>query len=251
MPFFLIITIEIFVRLLILAACVIGAYFLFAGMKNSHPILGSLVGILALIVVFNIFVPSSYAAKNRMTFQHTYTAAEKKANRRHAVAASESRIAASESRAKESSIEKVAAAKQHIKETTGLSGLKYQVKKAMKGNSIQQYDITVLGQTENKPYSANVFLQDKDVAGFKYDNAKTDAVTVLNGIQHFDYKEYKKIGIIFTADTINSYGNKDKKTPLVKYQFMPNRIEKIDTENVDNLAPIANYYWKSDIADKR
>lgn len=251
MPHFLIILIEVLVRLTLLAIALFGTYYLFKGMKNRHAILGAIVGVVSLSIAVNMFIPSSYAAKNRITFQHSYTSAESESNESHAESASESRDAASESRAKEAEKKSLESAKRHAKQSTGLYGLKYQVKKALKSEHVQNYDVTVLGQVDSKPYTANVFLQDKDVSGFKYDNAKMDAISVLNGIQHFKYNGYKKIGVIFTADTIDSYGQKNKKTPLVKYQLTPKTIKKVNTDNVDNLAPIADYYWKSQISDKK
>ncbi len=233
MPLFLIIIIEIFVRLLILAACATGAYFLFAGMKNSHPILGSLVGILALIVIFNIFVPSSYAAKNRMTFQHTYTAAEKKANHRHAVAASESRIAASESRAKESSIEKVAAAKQHIKETTGLSGLKYQVNKALKHDDVLAFytssSVSVKGVDTSKPYFANIQINSNKESK---DTMKDSAASVVKGIQKMKYSDFNTIKISYVQDLQDTYGHKEKNVPVIVYTFKPKTIKQMVPGNM-------------------
>lgn len=249
MSIFLIIVFEVLIRLFLLALCVFGAYYLFTGMKNTHPVLGSVVGILALAIVFNIFLPSSYLPQNRITFQHHLTADQKASSHSQSVVNKKEAESKSLEEAKESS-RKTKQRKQTLKkQKSGLYGLKYQIKKSMKGNAILTYKVKVLGIDSNKPYTANIFLQDEDAAGFKYDYAKSDAVTIMKGIKKTNYQDFSKIGIIFTGDTVDKLGNKNSNTPLVKYRFTSKRISEINPNNLQSLTSVANYYWRSDISE--
>lgn len=79
MPTFLIIVIEVFVRLIITLLLVLGAYAAFTA-KRSHKFWGTLAAICALATTVNIFIPSSYTPGNRITFTHTYTSEQAKAH---------------------------------------------------------------------------------------------------------------------------------------------------------------------------
>ncbi|MFD1455189.1 hypothetical protein ACFQ44_05750 [Levilactobacillus lanxiensis] len=249
MSTFFIIIFEILVRLLILALCLVGAYYLFRGMKSSHPILGTLIGILAIAVTVNIFIPSSYTPASRLTFKHHLTADQKAAAHSHSTEKAKEAETKSLEEARESSRQAHQRKQELKKQKTGLYGLKYQVNKAMKGNAILTYKVKVMGVDSSKPYTANIFLQDKDAAGFKYGYAKSDAVTIMKGIKKANYQDFSKIGIIFTGDTVDKTGNKNSNTPLVKYRFTSKRISEINPDNMQSLTSVANYYWKSDISE--
>lgn len=115
MDTFFIIAFEVLVRLLLLGLCALGAYYLFIGMKSSHPILGTITGILAIAITVNIFMPSSYLPGNRITFQHHLTADQASESREKSSSKEESQAAAAESkslkRAESSSKKAVAHAK--------------------------------------------------------------------------------------------------------------------------------------------
>lgn len=242
MPTFLIIIIEIAVRLIITLLLVWGAYAAFTA-KRSHKFWGTLAAICALATAVNIFIPSSYTPGKRITFTHTYTPKQAKA---HNAAVSESKKNA----AKESAKKEKAAAIAKKKSKTGLTGLKKQVKAALKENSIQHYQVKVLGIDTAKPYTGNVFLNCTDSSGFKYKYGKSDALLVVKGIKNMNYKDFSKIGIIFTASTIDKYGNKNKETPLLKYQLKKNTLSQINANNIQSLEPVADYYWHSQISEK-
>lgn len=202
-------------------------------MKNPHHVWGILVGLFALGLFITIFTPSSYAAKNRITFQHTYTAAERKANHKHAVAASKSRIASSESSAKESSIKKTSDAKQHVKETTGLSGLKYQVDKSLRhDNVLANYSpVKVLGIDTIKPYYANIEINSNKESK---DTMKDSAASVIKGIQKTKYSDFDTIKISYIQDLQDVYGHKEKNVPVIIYTFKPKTIKQMVPDNMSS-----------------
>lgn len=250
MPTFLVIIIEILVRLVIGALFAAGAYWSFTAAKR-HRVLGWIAAIFAFGSIGNIFIPSSYTPGNRITFTHTYTPQQAKAKAKHDKEAKQK--AHQESIAKENKIrqQKRAKAIAAQKSVTGLSGLKKQVKKALHNDeTIQTYKVSVKGVDTSKPYTANIFLKCTDVSGFKYSNADSDTVQVVKGIKKMHYKDFDQIGIIFVGNTVDQYGNKNKNTPLLKYRLKKTTISKIKPNNIQTIKPIADYYWHSKISDK-
>lgn len=236
MPHFLIILTEIIVRLVLLVITVTGTYYLFKGMKNRHAVWGSLVGLLSLSVAVNLLTPSSYTAKNRITFQHAYTKAERESNQKHAASASESR-------AKNASERAEASRKLHIKQTTGLSGLKYQVNKSLKHDDVlaSYSPVKVLGVDTSKPYFANIQVHSNSESK---DTMKSSAVSVVKGIKKMHYHDFNTIKVSYLQDLQDTYGNSDKNVPVMVYTFKPKTIEAINPDNISStdLTEIANKY---------
>ncbi|KJW12834.1 hypothetical protein [Levilactobacillus spicheri] len=105
MSTFFIIIFEIIVRLVFGALFAVGAIYLFKGMKNSHPILGAISGLLTVGAVVSIFTPSSYLPQNRVTFTHHLTSQQAAESR----AKSSNRADASSKRAESKSLAKAKA----------------------------------------------------------------------------------------------------------------------------------------------
>ncbi|MGF7436813.1 hypothetical protein [Lentilactobacillus senioris] len=74
MPIFLVIIIEIFVRLIVAGLLAWLTFYLYG--KRSKWLYVS--GLFAIVVAINILIPSSYTPNNRLTFSHTYTAEQAK-----------------------------------------------------------------------------------------------------------------------------------------------------------------------------
>lgn len=98
MSTFFIVIFEILVRLLLVGLCLFGAYILFKGMKNPHAIWGTIISIAGIAVAFNIFIPSSYLPKNRITFQHHLTPKQADESRNISFSKKESDEAVSQSK---------------------------------------------------------------------------------------------------------------------------------------------------------
>lgn len=249
MPTFLIIIIEIFVRLLIVLLLAGGAYAAFTA-KKRHRFWGCIAAICMVSVVLDIFIPSSYTPDNRFTFSHTYTPKQAESKKKAKQLADKKAASESVEKAIKAKKAKRAAAIAEQKSKTGINGLKKSVTKALKNNGIQTYKVKVLGIDTSKPYTANIFLDCTNVSGFKYNYTKSDAIFVVSGIKKMNYKDFSKIGIIFTASTIDKYGNETKDTPLLKYHLKRDTISKINPHNIQDLEPVADYYWQSQISDK-
>ncbi|CAJ1227055.1 hypothetical protein LZY01_23870 [Levilactobacillus zymae] len=112
MSTFFIIIFEIIVRVLIVGACAVGAYYFFRVTKSPHVIIGSIIGVVAVAVAFNIFIPSSYTPGNRITFTHHLTsqqAAESRAKSSDRADAASMEAEASSKRAESKSLERAKA----------------------------------------------------------------------------------------------------------------------------------------------
>lgn len=202
MPTFIIITIEILVRILLLAVLLWGTYALFTA-KKRHSLWGLICGILAVAVLVNIFIPSSYSAKNRLTFSHTDTT-QKSSNSKSA-----------DKKAGSSSSDKKDPSK----------------KSSKKQSSTDEYDVlSNMSDKELAKYNSGLLDSLSEEHGYADKGKKEYSPSLF--IKNLKYNDRGLL--VYVTDSFDSLSNKNKSAVATHAQQMANAQVLIEGKEINS-----------------